>query len=334
MINYDELKKAIEAIVDPGYNEPIGNVEGLKKLVVDPTGVVEVEVALKEIGGKDEINFKLELTRLVKINLGFPGIKIKFHRNHFVPKGVKQIKYIGIASGKGGVGKSTVTANLAYALKRLGKKVGIIDADVYGASIADIYEIGDAQPTGTSEDKMEPPKAKGVEIISTAFFVEKGKPVMWRGPMLGKLLNHYFYGVEWDQDIDYVLVDLPPGTGDTALDIQSYAPQTEMIIVTTPHINASSVALKAGFGAEKIGHKLIGVVENMSYYLNPVNQEKDFIFGEGGGKYVSEQLNVDLLAKIPINQPAKGFLYESNEPNGKIYDKLAKDLIELIGYIA
>lgn len=330
MIKYDDLKQQINSLVDPGYDKPLGEVEGLKKLVVGPTGVVEVEVGLKETGTTDEINFKLELTKLVKITLGFPGIKINVVRNTFVPKGVKQIKYIGIASGKGGVGKSTVTANLAYALNRLGKKVGIIDADVYGASIADIYEIPDAKPTGTSEEKMKPPKSRGVEIISTAFFVEKGKPVMWRGPMLGKLLSNYFYGTDWDENIDYVLIDLPPGTGDTALDIQSYAPQTEMIIVTTPHINASSVALKAGHGAERIGHKVIGVIENMSYYLNPVNNEKDYVFGKGGGKLVSEELQTDLLIEIPLNQPKNGFLYEMDEPIGKIYDKLAKKIVEKV----
>lgn len=330
MLKYDELKEQISALIDPGYNKPLVEVDGLKKLVVGPTGVVEVEVGLKNTGGTEEINFKLELTRLIKINLGYPGIKVTVVKNNFIPKGVKQIKYIGIASGKGGVGKSTVTANLAYALNRMGKKVGIIDADVYGASIADIYQIGDAKPTGTSEDKMIPPQTDGIQIISTAFFVEKGKPVMWRGPMLGKLLNHYFYGVEWDENIDYVLVDLPPGTGDTALDVQNYAPQTLMLIVTTPHINASSVALKAGHGARKIGHQLIGVIENMSYYLNPVNNEKDYVFGKGGGKLVSEELQINLLTQIPLNQPKNGFLYEKDEPIGKIYDNLANQIIKLV----
>ena len=330
MTSYDELKKAIEALLDPSYNLPLKDVEGLKKLTVGPTGIVEVEVALKDIGGSVEQNFKIQLIELLKVKLGFPGAKDKLVSNQFTPKGVKKITYIGVASGKGGVGKSTVTANLAYALTRLGKKIGIIDADVYGASIADIFNIPDAKPTGTSEEKMSPPTAKGIEIISTAFFVEKDSPVMWRGPMLGKLLNHYFYGVDWAPNIDYVLVDLPPGTGDTALDIQMYAPQTKMLIVTTPHVNASSVALKAGLGARKIGHQLIGVVENMSYYLNPYNEEKDYVFGQGGGQLVSEKLEVELLASIPLNRPEEGFLYEKDEVNGKIYDKLALKIIELI----
>lgn len=329
MTNYNELKSRIEALIDPGFNLSLKETKGLIKLTVGPTGIVEVEIALKETQTESERDFKIALTKLVKLDLGFPGIKVNFIRSEFIPAGERRIIYIGIASGKGGVGKSTVTANLAYALSRLGKKVGIVDADVYGASIADIYEIPDAKPTGTSEDFMFPPKSKGVEIISTAFFVEKGAPVMWRGPMLGKLLNHFFTGVKWHEKTDYILIDLPPGTGDTALDVQKYAPQTKMLIVTTPHINASNVALKAGLGAKKIGHELIGVVENMSYYLNPVNNEKDYIFGQGGGKLVSEQLEIDLLQEIPINQPKEGFLYEEFEVNGKIYNELAEKVIKL-----
>lgn len=329
MTNYNELKANIESLIDKGYNLTLKETGGLVKLTVSPTGVVDVEIALKEISTDLEKDFKIVLIKLVKLELGFPGIKTKFIKNEFVPKGEKRIIYIGIASGKGGVGKSTVTANLAYALSRLGKKVGIVDADVYGASIPDIYGISNAKPTGPSEEFMFPPKSRGVEIISTAFFVEKGTPVMWRGPMLGKLLNHFFTGVKWHEKTDYILIDLPPGTGDTALDVQKYAPQTKMIIVTTPHINASSVALKAGLGAVKIGHKLIGVIENMSYYLNPVNKEKDYIFGQGGGKLVSEELKTDLLSKIPISQPRDDFLYEEDEPNGQIYNKLAEKVIDL-----
>lgn len=330
MTNYNELKSKIEGLIDSGYNKTIKETNGLVKLTVGPTGVVDVEIALKEIDSDSERDFKIALTKLVKLDLGFPGIKIKFTRNDYLPKGEKRLTYIGIASGKGGVGKSTVTANLAYALKRLGKRVGIVDADVYGATIADIYEIPDAKPTGTSEEYMNPPISKGIEIISTAFFVDKGSPVMWRGPMLGKLLNHFFTGVNWHENTDYILIDLPPGTGDTALDVQKFAPQTKMIIVTTPHINASSVALKAGLGAKKIGHELLGVVENMSYYINPVNKEKEYIFGQGGGNIVSEKLQIDLLAELPISQPKNGFLYEADEPNGLIYDNLAKKVIKLV----
>ncbi len=330
MVSYDELKKQIEALIDPGYNKTIGEVKGLKKLVVGPTGIVEVEIALKVLDNQDQTNFKIELNKLVKLKLNFPGIKSRFVLNDFMIKGEKKITYIGIASGKGGVGKSTVTANLAYALSLLGKKVGIIDADVYGASIADIFDIADQRPTSGTEDKMIPPKALGIEIISTNFFIEKDQPVMWRGPMLGKLLNHYFYGVLWQEGIDYVLVDLPPGTGDTALDIQKYAPQTEMIIITTPHLNASSVALKAGLGAKKIGHKLLGVVENMSYYLNPVNREKDYVFGQGGGLLISQKLEIPLLASIPLNAPKKGSLYKQDEAIGQIFLKLAEKVISLL----
>jgi len=330
MTNYETLRKEIEALHDPYFEKPLSETKGLRKLVVGPTGVVNVEIALKYIDGAKEQAFRIDLIKKVKVELGFPGIKMEFVINDFVPEGEKKINYIGIASGKGGVGKSTVTANLAYALTRLGKKVGIIDADVYGASIADIYGISDQKPTGTDADLMKPPVSKGVEIISTRFFVEGDKPVMWRGPMLGKLLHSYFYGVDWDADIDYVLIDLPPGTGDIALDIQKLAPQTKMIVVTTPHINASSVALKAGLGARQIGHEIVGVVENMSYYFNTCNNKRDYVFGTGGGKLVSQKLGVEMITEIPLGLPVKGSLYEANEPTGKVYDELAARITVLV----
>ncbi|NMA05816.1 MAG: Mrp/NBP35 family ATP-binding protein [Acholeplasmataceae bacterium] len=330
MVDYQELRAKIESLVDPGYKKQIGKVDGLKKLTVGPTGIVDVVIALKYPNSKDEIDFKIELTKLVKLELGFPGIKITFEKNEFLEKDEKKITYIGIASGKGGVGKSTFTANLAYSLTRLGKKVGIIDADVYGATIADIYGIPFEKPTATANELMIPPSASGIEIISTAFFVEDNKPVMWRGPMIGKLLEHYFNGVKWADNTDYVLIDLPPGTGDAALDINRFAPDAKMIIITTPHINASNVALKAGLGAVQIGHELIGVVENMSYYHNTCNNKKEFIFGEGGGELVSHRLSVPLLGQIPINQPDEGFIYEADEEVGKIYDEIAEMIIHLI----
>jgi ATP-binding protein involved in chromosome partitioning len=330
MANYQTLKKAIEALIDPGYDKTLKEVEGLKKLTIGPTGVVDVIVALKHIDQGCEQEFKLKLTKLVKVQYKFPGIKTEFVRNDFLPKGEKRLVYIGVASGKGGVGKSTVTANLAYALTKLGKKVGIIDADVYGATIADIFNISTAKPTSSEDNMMIPPLALDIEIISTAFFIDSGKPILWRGPMLGKLLNNYFYGVKWRENTDYILVDLPPGTGDTALDISKYAPQTKMIIITIPHLNASSVALKAGLGAQKIGHDLVGVVENMSYYYNNYSHQKEYLFGKGGGELVANNLKVDLLAQIPLNQPQSGHLYESDEKVGKVYLELAEKLISKI----
>lgn len=328
MTSYDDLKKRLEEIVDPGFNQPFKAVGGIKKLVIGPTGVVELEVNLKD-KQKNEQAVRLLIIKLVKIELGFPGIKIDFYESEFVPEGEKPIKYLAVASGKGGVGKSSVTANLAAALIRQGKKVGIIDADVYGASIPNILDLPIKPLNATDDEKMIPLSKDGIEVISTEFFMPPDKPLMWRGPMLGKMLIHFFSGVQWQDEIDLILIDLPPGTGDVALDVKTYVPKSRILVVTTPHPNASHVAVKAGIGAQNIGHEVIGVVENMSYYFNACNQKREFIFGQGGGEVVAKKLGVPLLSQIPLGQPEKGgYIFKGQELQAKAYDQLAVDVIK------
>lgn len=328
MTSYDELRKKLDELIDPGFNLPFKAVGGIKKLVVGPTGVVELELNIKD-KQKNEQALKIQVIKLVKIELGFPGIKIDFFESEYIPEGEKPIKYLAVASGKGGVGKSSVTANLAAALIRQGKKVGIIDADVYGASIPNILKL-DIVPLNSTEDElMIPLKKDGIEVISTEFFMPPEKPLMWRGPMLGKMLVHFFSGVKWQDQIDLILIDLPPGTGDVALDVKTYVPKSKILVVTTPHVNASHVAVKAGIGAQNIGHEVIGVVENMSYYLNPCSNTREYIFGKGGGDTVAKKLGVPVLGQIPIGQPGKGeYLFTDTDEAGKIYNTIAKQVIK------
>jgi ATP-binding protein involved in chromosome partitioning len=328
MTSYDDLRKRLDDLVDPGFEKPFKAVNGIKKLVVGPTGVVELELYLKD-RQKHEQAVKIQVIKLVKIELGFPGIKLDIFESEFIPEGEKPLKYLAVASGKGGVGKSSVTANLAAALIRQGKKVGIIDADVYGASIPNILRI-DIKPLDSTEDeKMIPLVKDGIEVISTEFFMPPDKPLMWRGPMLGKMLIHFFSGVKWQDHIDIILIDLPPGTGDVALDVKTYVPKSKILVVTTPHVNASHVAVKAGIGAQNIGHEVIGVVENMSYYLNPCSHTREFIFGKGGGETVAKKLGVPVLGQIPIGQPEKGeHLFTEKDEAGKIYNEIAKKVIK------
>lgn len=326
-MTYDDLKKRLGEVIDPGFNEPLKDVRGIKKLVIGPTGVVECEIYLKD-KEKNEQKVRLEIIRLVKIDAGFPGIKIEFFESEFVHEGEKLIKYLAIASGKGGVGKSTVTANLAAALIRAGKRIGIIDADVYGASIPHVLEMPVKPLTATKDELMIPLEKQGIEVISTEFFMPPERPLMWRGPMLGKMLIHFFNGVKWQDNIDMILIDLPPGTGDVALDVKQYVPRSKVLVVTTPHPNASSVAVKAGFGAQHIGHEIIGVVENMSYYYNTCNQKREFVFGEGGGEIVAKKLGTNLLGQIPLGQAKEGYLFSGSEPIGKAYDEIAQKVIK------
>lgn len=210
------------------------------------------------------------------------------------------VTFISVTSGKGGVGKSTITANLAVSLARRGKRVGLIDADIYGFSIPAMMGI-EVQPS-IMNHYIIPAEKFGVKVMSMGFFVTDNSPVVWRGPLLGKMLRNFFQEVQWGQ-LDYMLFDLPPGTGDIALDIHRLLPHSREVIVTTPHDMASFVAVRAGTMAVYTNHDIIGVIENMSYLLCDDCGEKQYLFGRGGGAKLAQQLHVDLLAQIPLGIP-------------------------------
>lgn len=243
----------------------------------------------------------------------------------------RPVQFLAVASGKGGVGKSTVTANLAVAMARQGIRVAIIDADIYGFSIPAIFGVQDKKPTVIDELIM-PIEVQGVKLISMQFFVPKDTPVVWRGPMLGKMLRNFFGQVHWG-DVDVVLLDLPPGTGDMALDVHSLLPNSKQLIVTTPQSAASAVAVRAGLMGVRTNHEVIGVVENMSYFQFDHSEERAYIFGRGGGEQVADQLHTELLVEIPIANldTQKDALFEENSLQGKVYDTLAQRVGERLG---
>lgn len=238
------------------------------------------------------------------------------------------VKFIMVASGKGGVGKSTVTVNLAVALARLEKRVGLIDADIYGFSVPDMMGINE-RPSIVN-NYIIPQEQFGVKVMSMGFFVEDNSPVVWRGPMLGKMLRNFFQEVQWGQ-LDYMLLDLPPGTGDVALDVHQMIPQSKELIVTTPHATAAFVAARAGTMAIHTKHDIIGVVENMSYLQCNRCGEKQYIFGRSGGAKLAKELQVDLLAQLPLealgNHPKEPnhslSIYKANTILGKHFNELA-----------
>lgn len=242
------------------------------------------------------------------------------------------VQFIAIASGKGGVGKSTVTVNLAAALARAGKKVGLVDADIYGFSVPDMMGIEDRPQL--VNNRIIPVERFGVKVISMGFFVEENTPVIWRGPMLGKMLRNFFNEVQWGK-LDYLLLDLPPGTGDVALDVHQMIPQSKEIIVTTPHATAAFVAARAGAMALHTDHEILGVVENMSYYSCSQCGEKDYVFGRGGGAKLAEELHTSLLAQIPLGVPDNHVaepdyspsVYKADTETGQIYNDLAQQII-------
>ncbi|MGL4338785.1 MAG: Mrp/NBP35 family ATP-binding protein [Turicibacter sp.] len=333
----EQIKASIEALIDPTTDLTLKETNSIRHFVVDEeNSIVTLIIGIEEIGGLAEKTLSRQLAKVVKIDYKFKGIKLQFEalapaQDTSLLNKKREIKYIAITSGKGGVGKSTVTANIAVALTRLGRKVGIIDADIYGPSIPHLFDMKRTGFNTAPDNKIIPPKALNIPLISTEFFLEDDQPLMWRGPMLNRMLNHFFNDVSWEDDIEYMLIDLPPGTGDVAIDIQKLIPEAHVIVVTTPHPTASHIAIKSGYMAQKLNHNILGVVENMSYFVNPVNQSQEAIFGAGGGQAVADQLMVDVLAQLPIGQPQNSHsIYATNEETGILFLGLANKIIKAL----
>jgi ATP-binding protein involved in chromosome partitioning len=210
--------------------------------------------------------------------------------------GASKARVIGISSGKGGVGKSSVTVNLAVALVAAGYTVGLLDADVYGFSVPAMLGANGAPQL--TDSAVLPPVAHGVKVMSIGFFVDDDEPVIWRGPMLHKALEQFLVDVDWG-DPDFLLVDMPPGTGDVALSMSQYLPASEVYVVTTPQPAAKRVAQRSAFMARKMNLPLRGVIENMSWFSTPDGTRYQ-LFGHGGGAQLAQELGVPLLGQIPL----------------------------------
>lgn len=278
----------------------------------------------------DEKTLKRTLMKFLKIDLQLSGAKIVFkdlvadelYRNSILGK--DNILYLLIASGKGGVGKSNVSANLANAFNEKGYRVALIDCDIYGSSIPNIFNISEYPPM--VDDILYAANVNGIDIVSVDFLMGASVPIIWRGPMLNRALNQFFYFTKYQDDIEIVIIDLPPGTGDVALDVAQLMPNAFQIIVTTPHPDAAMIAIKAGEMAYKMNQKILGVIENMSYYRYD-NKELD-IFGYGGGDMVANVLNVPLLEKLEIASAKSGSIYHDKESNYVKYLSIADKIIK------
>ena len=242
---------------------------------------------------------------------------------------------IAIAAGKGGVGKSTVSVNTAMALHRMGARVGILDADIYGPSIPQMLGKADREAGGAGEGGgIAPAQYRGIPAMSVDFFVEPGRAVIWRGPMIHKLLTQFLEDVRWGE-LDYLIVDLPPGTGDAQLSLCQLIPLTGAVVVTTPQEVALIDVRKAVNMFDKLEVPVLGVAENMSYYRCPACGHHDEIFGVGGGKRLAEEYDTEVLAKIPID-PAVAYGGEAGTPVVETNpdSELAKPFFELAAQAA
>ncbi|MBO8141838.1 MAG: Mrp/NBP35 family ATP-binding protein [Firmicutes bacterium] len=312
MPTQEQVLEALKDVQDPEIHKSIVELNMVKDIRIDGSKVsVTIALTIRGCPLRDEIR-RLVTERLLEMDgvneadvtltemtpeerqALFGGDKLQ-KAPLLAPDSPTQV--IGVASGKGGVGKSTVTVNLAAAMRRLGYSVGVLDADIYGFSVPRMLGVS-GKPTAI-EGKIMPMPAYGLKVISMGNFVDNNAPVIWRGPMLGKVLQQFLTDVLWG-DLDYLLLDLPPGTGDMALDVARMLPRSRMLIVTTPQTVASGVASRAAHMAAKANQQVIGVVENMSHFVCPDCGRASALFGEGGGRSLAEELGVELLAQIPL----------------------------------
>ncbi len=347
LITEEQVLEALKSIDDPDLNKSVTETGGVRSVRIK-NGNVSVKIALARTGTPEQMKLQQEVVKLLKdagadsVGLRFEALEEEEIEKHgggspasasLLSKDNKA-EFIAVTSGKGGVGKSTVSVNLAVALARAGKKVGIIDADIYGFSVPDMMGI-DTRPK-VENDRIFPVERFGVKVMSMGFFVEDNAPVIWRGPMLGKMLNNFFNEVEWGE-LDYIVLDLPPGTGDVALDIHTMLPECKEIVVTTPHATAAFVAARAGAMAIRTHHEILGIVENMAYFESKVTGEKEYVFGEGGGERLKDELKTEVLGRIPLGQPTENkdvfapSVYEEEHQIGGIYKDMAQRVVEKIG---
>ncbi|MDF2015381.1 MULTISPECIES: P-loop NTPase [Priestia] len=344
MLTEKQVKEVVEEITDPFLNKKLSETDAIKEITIKAEKQhISLKIAVAKTGTSEQLSLQGTIVEELK-KVGVQSVGLRFVE--FTPEELQQYRaeqpntgnlltspnapeFIAIASGKGGVGKSTVSVNLAVSLARLGKKVGLIDADIYGFSVPDM--MGITQRPVVEGEKIIPVDRFGVKVISMGFFVEDNSPVIWRGPMLGKMLTSFFTEVEWGE-LDYLLLDLPPGTGDVALDVHSMLPACKEVIITTPHPTAAFVAARAGAMALKTDHEVIGVVENMAYFESQLTGEKEYVFGKGGGPKLAEELQTELLGQLPLSQPdwnEEDFapsIYDESHRLGKIYGEIASKI--------
>ncbi|TDM07865.1 Mrp/NBP35 family ATP-binding protein [Macrococcus lamae] len=344
MLTIEAATKLLGEIADPILNVPLKETGGVKEVSIkEEKEHVSVKIAIAKLGGQPQLDLQTKIVELLKAN-GARTVGLRFDQlddaaleqyrgqtGSEIERRLQDTEFISIASGKGGVGKSTVSVNLAVALARLGKKVGLVDADIYGFSVPDM--MGITERPGIKGESIIPVERFGVKVISMAFFVEENTPVIWRGPMLGKMINNFFQEVEWGE-LDYILLDLPPGTGDVALDVHEMLPKSKEIVVTTPHPTAAFVAARAGAMALHTKHDILGVVENMSYFESRETGNREYVFGSGGGEKLAQELNTELIGQLPLAQPdwdENDFapsVYAADHPLGVIYRNMAAKIIE------
>src|SRR5579859_4470083 len=353
----EQVTRALDGVQDPEIRKPITELGMVKNVEVAAGGAVRVEVWLTVSGCPLRDTITREVTAAAGKVPGVSSVRVELDVMSEEQRRALQTKLRGgkaepqipfaqpnsltrvyaVASGKGGVGKSSVTVNLAAALAASGQKVGVVDADIYGHSVPRMLGVS-GRPTPV-EKMIMPPSAHDVKVISIGMFTDGNKPVVWRGPMLHRALQQFLADVYWG-DLDVLLLDLPPGTGDIAISVAQLLPSAELLIVTTPQVAAAEVAERAGAIAAQTRQRITGVIENMAYLICPHCGEQTDLFGSGGGASVAAALSrlsgtqVPLLGQVPIDVRLREggdrgvplVLGDPDSPAGLALRKIADDL--------
>ena len=347
MLSQEEIQNALKSVKYPGFSRDIVSF-GLVKEISAANGAVSVALQLTSPNPEAAQQIKAEAERVLKALPGANHVHVEVRQpaagksaggtNPFAnQKGVSGVKrIIAIASGKGGVGKSTCSVNLACAFAQLGAKVGLLDCDIYGPSIPLMMGVHE-KPTVSAESRLVPPVAHGVKVMSIGLLLDNDQPVIWRGPMIAKTIDQFLKAVEWG-DLDFLLVDLPPGTGDAQLSLCQTVALDGGVIVTTPQEASLGVVRKGIAMFRKVNVPILGIVENMSYFTTP-NGERVEIFGHGGGKEEAARQDVPFLGEVPIFTEIReggdcGMPIVVSTPNhaaGKAFIQIAEMLRQKLG---
>ena len=311
MADKANLDEAISAVVDPLLERPLGDLnmvaavdrrrlgsDRVKLLLPVPNYPVieELEQRLRTVLESQDSSAELTFDVMDDEQRHEMMETLRSRGSAGLGETGSRTRTIAIASGKGGVGKSSVTSNLAIALRRMGHSVGVIDADIWGFSLPRMF--GANHPPVVIDESIIPPVAHGVKVMSMDYFVGEDKAIVWRGPMLHKAIEQFLKDVFWD-DPDFVLVDMPPGTGDVSISLSQFLPRAQVVLVTTPQPTAQRVARRAALMAREVDQEVIGVVENMSWFTGDDGKRYE-IFGAGGGADLAQDLGIDLLAQVPL----------------------------------
>ncbi|MGN6379764.1 MAG: Mrp/NBP35 family ATP-binding protein [Gaiellales bacterium] len=320
MVSEAAVREALVGVIDPEIRRSVVELDMVRDVRIDDSRV-DVTLALTVAGCPMRSDLQRQVTERVGAVDGVSGVGVSFDvmtpeertalRERLQGGGSPDKKplsiqpstrVVAIASGKGGVGKSTLTANLAAALAVDGAEVGVVDADIYGYSLPRMLGI-DRRPV-VVDGMIVPPVSHGLKVMSIGFFTQQDAAVVWRGPMLHRALEQFLSDVHWG-DVDYLLVDMPPGTGDISISLGQLLPEPDVVVVTTPQPAAQAVAKRSADVAAKTGMRLAGVIENMSYLACPCCGERTHPFGQGGGAALAGELGVPLLGQVPLDEPLR-----------------------------